>query len=395
MGVPVTTPSHLDDDFGLSALIEQPLEAPWSSKKSFAKVAASIRDGVAIDDEALRVAMVLLQHWHTMLVGPPGTGKTLLAERAAEIWNVKLIRVTPSMDWTAFHAIGGRAPRAGSLGPYDGEVTKAILDCCRTVVERQATGKGFQATWLLIDEINRCEADRAFGPLLTTLGSRTEPQILDLTHHDDPLKRFVQLPPGFRIIATANLSDAQFVEQMSQAFVRRFQRMDVRTPGPPPESAIESFSATGTPSAIKDPFLHEFAVVRAKVAEERPSAAGIDRMLELLAQLVVLARYARRWEGYGTAPDPLDPAFDTLAIGTAQVVDAMLLAADLEASPAGLAAGDAVDVAAARTIAPQLARLGPESLRAISEQLESLEILSRLRRELADSIRRFESGSYF
>lgn len=395
MAVPVITPSHLDDDYGLSASLEHPLQAPWSSTRSFAKVTARIRDDVAIDDEALRVGLILLQHWHTMLVGPPGTGKTLLAERVAKTWNAKLIRVTPSMDWTAFHAIGGRAPRGGSLGPYDGAVTSAILDCCKTVVEHQATGKGFQATWLLVDEINRCEADRAFGPLLTALGSRTEPQILDLPYHDDPLKRFVQLPPAFRIIATANLSDAQFVEQVSQAFMRRFQRLDIRVPNPPPETAIGSFVSAGKRASIGNPFLHELSVVESKVTEQRPSAGALGEMLELLAQLAILARYAWRWEGYGTAPAPVEPPFDTVAIGTAQLVDAAMLAVDLEAPPARLSAEDAIDIAVARTIAPQLARLGPDSLRAISEQLESLEIFSRLHAEMAQSIHRYESGSYF
>ncbi|MGH2974445.1 MAG: AAA family ATPase [Solirubrobacterales bacterium] len=350
---------------------------------------------MAIDEEALRVGLILLQHWHTMLVGPPGTGKTLLAERVAETWNAKLIRVTPSMDWTAFHAIGGRAPRGGSLGAYDGAVTSAVLDCCKTVIEHQATGKGFQATWLLIDEINRCEADRAFGPLLTALGSRTEPQVLDLPHHDNPLKRFVQLPPAFRIIATANLSDAQFVEQMSQAFMRRFQRLDIRVPDSPPEATIGPFATAGKRASISNPFLHELSIVENKVTELRPSAGALDQLLERLAQLVILTRYAWRWEGYGTAPEPVDPRFDTVAIGTAQVVDAALLAVDLEASPAKLPTEDAIDVAVARTIAPQLTRLGPDSLRAVSKQLESLEIFSRLHAELAQSIRRYESGSYF
>lgn len=395
MAAPVITPSHLEDDYGLSARLELPLKAPWSSAQSFSKVAGGIRDSVAIDDEALRTALILLQHWHTMLVGPPGTGKTLLAERAAEIWNAKLIRVTPSMDWTAFHAIGGRAPRGDSLGPYDGAVTEAILDCCKTAVEHQATGKGPQATWLLIDEINRCEADRVFGPLLTALGSKTEPQILDLPHHSDPLKRFVQLPPAFRIVATANLSDAQFVEQMSQAFMRRFQRVDIRVPGPPPDSAIDSLGAAGKPSRIKNQFLHEFAIIEDKLSGRSSAAGDLDEKLELLGQLVILTRYAQRWQGRGTAPEPVEPAFDTIALGTAQVVDAALLAVDLEALPMGLDAADAIDVAAARTIAPQLARLGPDSLRAISEQLDLLDVLPRFRAELAQSIRRFESGSYF
>jgi MoxR-like ATPase len=395
MSVPVITPSHLDDDYGLSAQIEAELVPPWTDTASFVATVASVRDTVAIEEEAVRVALVLLQHWHTMLVGPPGTGKTMLAERLAELWNAKLIRVTPSMDWTAFHAIGGKAPREGSLSAYDGVVTNAVLESCKTAIEYAAAGEGPQATWLLIDEINRCEADRVFSPLLTTLGSRRRPQILELSHHDDPLKRRLYLPPSFRIISTANLSDAQFVEQLSQAFIRRFQRLDLRVPARPSPDVITSLSPRGRPSRIGEPFVHEFSVVARQVRDIRSTAPDFELALVRLAQLVLLARYAMRWEGIRNAPEPVDPPFDTVAIGTAQVVDALLLTLDLVESPSGLTLEESADVAAARTIAPQLARAGPDGLRSMRIELENLAIFQRVRGELAQSVERFESGSYF
>lgn len=393
-GSPTITPSHLEDDFGLSAELTAPLETPWTDAKSFEDAVATIRNEVAIDSETLRVALVLLQTWHTMLVGPPGTGKTRLAERVAELWNAKLIRVTPSMDWTAFHAIGGRAPSGGRLGPYDGSVTTAVLDCCETIVEHEARSGGPQATWLLIDEINRCEVDRVFTPLLSALGSRTQAQVLDLPYRTELPKRRLTLPPRFRIIATANLADAQFVEQMSQAFLRRFQRVDLRVPDPPGNEPISAFSSAKPADADED-LLQELAVVAKSVAEQRPEADSLDEGLELLGQLLLLVRYALVWPGYGTPPESVEPPFDTVAVGTAQAIDTLLLAIDLQNSPAGLDMTDAVDVAAARLIAPQLNRAGPDSLSIIREYLEDLEVLPRVRSELMISIRRFRSGAFF
>ena len=394
MSVGIVTPSHLDDDYGLSRQVTTPLVPPWSDPATFDATVTGLRDAVAIDEEAVRVGLILLQHWHTMLVGPPGSGKTMLAEQCAALWNVKLIRVTPSMDWTAFHAIGGKAPRHGSLEPFDGVVTSAILDCCKTSTEYELSKSGPQATWLLIDEINRCEADRVFAALLTTLGSRRPPQSLDLPHHDDPLKRRIFLPPGFRIIATANPSDAQFVEQLSQAFIRRFQRLDVRIPAAPALQAIPVLGAAGPPSQIAEPFLQEFAVVEEQLRKLRPNAPQMRDALVLLGQLFLLVRYSLRWPGLAAAPEEVRPPFDTVALGTAQIVDAMLLALDLADSPVGLTLEDSVDVAAARTVAPQLSRMGLESLRGLRDELDRLQILPRVRHEVTQAIIRFESGSY-
>jgi 5-methylcytosine-specific restriction enzyme B len=395
MAVVPLTPSLFDLDYGASAQISATLEPPWTSQQTFADLVTSVRNEVAVDENDLRSALVLLQSWHTMFVGPPGTGKTLLAEVLADRWNVDLKRVTPSMDWTAFHAVGGLVPSAGGLAPYDGAVTNAVLECCKTTTRHQATGTGKQATWLLIDEINRCEADRVFAQLLTTLGSRTRPAVLELPHQQDLPKQTLTLPPTFRIVATANLSDAQFVEQFSQAFLRRFQRIEVRPPSRPPDSApIASIIAAGDPSAESEPFLQEMAVISRQVNDLLTNAPDFTVALTALAQLVMLVRYDVVWDGPGQVPRLAQERYDTVAVGTAQVVDALLLALDLHQSPAGYSLLEATDVAAARTIVPQLSRAGAESVRAIDGHLDALNLFPTVRAELTLLLDRFETGSF-
>ena len=282
------SPGVMDSDYGASMYLSQSpaLTDPWAGS-TFDDLVDTIRDEAAIEEDVLKTALILLSNWHTMIVGPPGTGKTLLAEILAEYWNVELRVVTPSMDWTAFHAIGGKAPGPSGLDPYDGVVTQAILDCCRTTISHAHSGSGKQGTWLLIDEINRCEADRVFTPLLTALGSRTQPQRLALAHHEDPLKRYLYLPKTFRLLTTANESDAQFVEPLSQAFLRRFQRVDLRrVTAPPLDATLPYLLGSGAPSDEHEPFVQEMWIAAAQVANQTGATTQVlEPALVLLARL--------------------------------------------------------------------------------------------------------------
>ena len=110
--------------------------------------------------------------------------------------------------------------------------------------------------WLVIDELNRADIDKAFGPLFTLLAG---------TGDDQPNRRVVLayqrdgknieirwaekragakgdyvLTPGWRMIGTLNISDKASLFQLSFAFLRRFAVVDV--PLPPRDGYAEFFS---------------------------------------------------------------------------------------------------------------------------------------------------------
>ncbi len=168
---------------------------------------------------------------HVILTGPPGTGKTTLAHVTAEVARASMLctgflPTTATSEWTTFETIGGLQPTGEGLIFRPGLFIEAI-----------ESGR-----WLVIDELNRSNFDRAFGQLFTVLSgsavvlpfkrqgrSKTlslVPSGAEVPDDTDPIR----VPANWRIIATMNMLDKNLLYEMSYALMRRFAFIEVAAP---------------------------------------------------------------------------------------------------------------------------------------------------------------------
>src|SRR3954452_11236012 len=168
---------------------------------------------------------------HVVLTGPPGTGKTTLAYLAADVGERSMmctgyLPTTATTEWTTFETIGGLQPTS------EGFIFRPGL-----LVEAIEAGR-----WLVIDELNRSNFDRAFGQLFTVLSG--QPVVLPFKRAGQPHPLSIvpygvapptdtepiRVPPKWRIVATMNVFDKNLLFEMSYALMRRFAFIEVMSP---------------------------------------------------------------------------------------------------------------------------------------------------------------------
>jgi len=171
---------------------------------------------------------------HIILSGPPGTGKSKLAKEICNSYNELYKMTTATSDWSTYDTIGGYMPDekdGNKLVFKNGH----FLDCFQDE-NGLPTNK-----WLIIDEINRADIDKAFGSVFSALtGDKVQinskkdskyVEIIGRPENDDevlPSRFFIH--PDWRIIATMNTFDKASLYEMSFAFMRRFAFINVGVP---------------------------------------------------------------------------------------------------------------------------------------------------------------------
>lgn len=235
---------------------------------------------------------------HIIFTGPPGTAETTLAmlvadaARAAQRCNGYVL-TTATSDWTTYETIGGLRPQSDhSLVFEEGHFLSAIRS----------------KQWLVIDELNRSNFDRAFGQLFTVLsgqpvvlpysrpGQGGKPLVLVPDEAVSPLSEseadVLPIPGDWRIIATMNVFDKSLLFEMSFALMRRFAFIEVPSP---PQSMFEAILDNRTADA--------------QAASEAKAMMPLRDVVEGKdigpAVFIDIARY---FEQRRTAPGTIDPS---------------------------------------------------------------------------------------
>jgi len=186
-----------------------------------------------------QIAHALKHRKHLILNGPPGTGKSKLAKEICKTYRKNgtdeyFSMVTATSDWSTFDTIGGYLPdeQEGNKLLF----SKGVFFKCFQNDHNKPINE-----WLILDEINRADIDKAFGCLFSaltgdriTLSMKKEGNKIELIgdpkDHDDVYGWRFFIHPDWRIIATMNTFDKASLYEMSYAFMRRFAFINVNIP---------------------------------------------------------------------------------------------------------------------------------------------------------------------
>lgn len=202
-----------------------------------------------------RMVSALAAGKHVLLLGAPGVGKTELAEAMCKLIRQPYDIVTATSDWTSVHTMGGYMPIPQA------DIVGEPLDFVPGVfTEAMAANK-----WLIIDEMNRADIDKAFGEMFTLLGGKRKSValpyrkrqddgsyqrvVLGQPNSENPDQHLYRLDPSWRMIGTMNTFDKASLFQMSYAFSRRVAVIEIDIPD---EATFVEILQTGSASLAQE-----------------------------------------------------------------------------------------------------------------------------------------------
>jgi len=178
---------------------------------------------LVLEDGLLESIAAAVSEGHVIFTGPPGTAKSTLANTLAQVvkgdaW----MPVTATAEWTVHDVVGGYMPGVESPLIFEPGL----------VLDAFANGR-----WLVVDELNRADIDKAFGELFTILSgfAVTLPQRDPMTGARVDVApaggdaAFV-VPADWRLLGTMNTWDKTSLFRLSYAFMRRFAFIEVAVP---------------------------------------------------------------------------------------------------------------------------------------------------------------------